>query len=97
MATRSGGTGWAVGRPTGVRPTSTEQYIRVVVATVGRIWAQVTEGDVEVLNVREVDERLGPLINGLVALGVASLVLTMLYWWFTRPRRPVEIEGDDNG
>ena len=62
---------------------------------VGSVLGQVTEGDVEVLNVREVDERLGPLINGLVALGVASLVLTVLYWWFTRPRR--QIEGDENG
>lgn len=68
-----------------------------MVATVGRVLAQVTEGDVEILNVREVDERLGPLINGLIGLAVASFVLTVLYWWFTRPRPPLEIEGDDNG
>jgi len=52
----------------------------------GRLLAQVSEGDVEVLNVREVDERLGPLVLGLVGLGIASLVLTVAYWWFTRPR-----------
>ncbi|MBT8240039.1 MAG: hypothetical protein KJN63_02285 [Acidimicrobiia bacterium] len=57
-----------------------------MVAIMGRVLAQVTEGDVEVLNVREVDERLGPLVYSLVALGVASLVLTVVYWWFTRPR-----------
>lgn len=56
-------------------------------AFVGRLWGQVTEGDVEVLNVREVDERLGPLVFGLVGLGVASLLLTIVYWWFTRPGR----------
>ncbi len=68
-----------------------------MVSTVGWVLAQVTEGDVEVLNVREVDERLGPLINGLFALAAVSFVLTVLYWWFTRPRPPLEIEGDDNG
>lgn len=57
--------------------------------------AQVTEGDVQVLNVREVDGRLGPLVMWLVVLGIASLIATMLYWWFTRPRR--ELEGSGNG
>ncbi len=57
--------------------------------------AQVTEGDTEVLNVREVDERLGPLVWWLVALGVATLVLTAIYWWFTRPQ--VQPEGSVNG
>ena len=83
------------GRRTGVRLTSAEGYIRTVVTTIVSLFAQVTEGDVEVLNVREVDERLGPLVSGLVGLGIASFVLTALYWWFTRPRRL--IEGDDDG
>jgi hypothetical protein len=41
-----------------------------------------------------VDERLGPLVTALVALGVAAIVLTMLYWWFTRPRPEIEGNGD---
>ena len=73
------------------------RYIRGVIATIGLLVAQVTEGDVEVLNVREVDERLGPLVLSLVGLGIAALILTTIYWWFTRPRAEIDRPGDDTG
>ena len=49
--------------------------------------AQVTEGDLEVISVRETDPTLGPLVTTLVALGVASLLATTIFWWLTRPTR----------
>ena len=49
--------------------------------------AQVSEGEVEIINVRETDPTLGPLVGTLVALGVATLVVTVVYWFVTRPAR----------
>ncbi|MGI9606687.1 MAG: hypothetical protein ACR2P0_11170 [Acidimicrobiales bacterium] len=49
------------------------------------VGAQVTEGDVEIVNVRETDDRLGPLVFTLVGLGIVALVATALFFWFTRP------------
>lgn len=49
--------------------------------------AQVSEGEVEIVNVRETDPTLGPLVGTLVALGVATLVVTVVYWFVTRPAR----------
>ncbi len=62
--------------------------------------AQVDEGDVEVVNIRETDGRLGPLVFVLVALGVVTLIATAMYWWATRPSHTIEVEttkGDDDG
>lgn len=49
--------------------------------------AQVNEGETQIINIRETDSRLGPLVFILVALGVATLVATAVFWWLTRPRR----------
>ncbi len=62
--------------------------------------SQVDAGDVEVVNVREADGRLGPLIIILVALGILTLVATAMYWWTTRPSRTITFDltqGADNG
>ncbi len=48
--------------------------------------AQVDEGDIEVVNIRETDSRLGPLVFSLVGLGIGTLVVTAIFWWLTRPR-----------
>lgn len=50
---------------------------------------QVDEGESEVVNIRETDGRLGPLIAILVALGVVTLLATIAFWWATRPARRV--------
>lgn len=52
--------------------------------------SQVEVGESQVINIRETDGRLGPLVFALVAMGVATLVATGLYWWATRPSRAVE-------
>lgn len=54
------------------------------------VWSvlgQVTEGDSEVVNIRETNDRLGPLVFTLVALGIASILGTVAFWWVTRPNR----------
>lgn len=64
------------------------------------IATQVDEGNVEVVNIRETDSRLGPLIAMLVALGVVTLLATVTYWWATRPARthhPHTVEGAHDG
>lgn len=48
--------------------------------------SQVDEGDIEVVNIRETDSRLGPLVFSLVGLGIATLVITVAFWWLTRPK-----------
>lgn len=48
---------------------------------------QVDQGESQIVNVRETDARLGPLVFTLVALGCASLCATVVFWWLTRPRR----------
>jgi len=51
-----------------------------------RLLAQVTDGQIEVVNVRETDGRLAPLVVTLTALGVITLAATVAFWWATRPR-----------
>lgn len=48
---------------------------------------QVIEGETEVVNIRETDGRLGPLIFTLVGLGIVTLIGTLGFWWLTRPKR----------
>lgn len=48
--------------------------------------AQVDEGDIEIVNIRETDSRLGPLVFSLIGLGIGTLVATAIFWWLTRPR-----------
>ena len=55
--------------------------------------AQVDQGDVEIVNIRESDGRLGPLVFTLVAMGVITLFATVLFWWSTRPNR-TQLEGE---
>ena len=62
--------------------------------------AQVDEGSVEVVNLRETDGRLGPLILALVILGAVTLCATAMYWWATRPTPALAAEtpiGDNDG
>ena len=47
----------------------------------------VIEGETTVVNVRETDGRLGPLVTTLVTLGAGTLLATILFWWMTRPKR----------
>lgn len=63
----------------------------------GLLGQQVDEGDVDVVNIRETDGRLGPLILLLVILGAVTLLATVGYWWATRPSRrtePQTFQGD---
>jgi len=54
------------------------------------VFAQVIEGNTEIVNIRETDQRLGPLVWTLVALGLASLIGTFVFWYLTRPSRVAE-------
>ncbi len=56
--------------------------------------AQVIEGESEIVNIRETDGRLGPLVFALVALGIVTIIGTVVFWWLTRPnaREPNAIE-----
>lgn len=47
---------------------------------------QVDEGNQEIINIRETSE-LGPLLYGLIGLGIATLAATAIFWWLTRPQR----------
>jgi hypothetical protein len=80
----------------GARPVVSAARERLVLTAVGvlpagipqALLAQVDEGDTQVVNIRETDGRLGPLVFTLVALGCTSLVATIVFWWLTRvPRR----------
>ncbi len=51
------------------------------------VQGQVDEGGTQVVNIRETDSRLGPLVFTLIGLGVAALVATVVFWWLTRPQR----------
>lgn len=73
--------------------TSVSHVFSVIVeagARFGSFTQQVDEGDVNVVNIRETDGRLGPLILILVILGVVTLLATVGYWWATRPPRTTE-------
>lgn len=48
--------------------------------------SQVDEGDQEIINIRETSS-LGPLLYGLIALGILTLLGTAIFWWLTRPER----------
>jgi hypothetical protein len=58
-----------------------------VLGTLGSVAAQVDEGETQIINIRETDGRLGPLVYTLIGLGCASLLATIGFWWLTRPRR----------
>ena len=49
--------------------------------------AQVIEGESEIVNIRETDDRLGSLILLLVLLGAAAILGTVVFWWLTRPNQ----------
>ncbi len=59
--------------------------VRVLSLALSR--TQVIEGETEIVNIRETDGRLGPLIFTLIALGVVTLLGTLSFWWLTRPKR----------
>lgn len=65
--------------------------VRVVASSIGLferlVSVQVDEGETQIINIRETDGRLGPLVFTLVALGCLSLAATAIFWWLTRPRR----------
>ena len=48
-------------------------------------FAQVIEGESEIVNLRETDGRLGFLIIVLIVLGVSAIIGTGVFWWLTRP------------
>ena len=52
-------------------------------------FGQVIEGESEVVNIRDADSRLGPLIFTLIGLGVLTLIATVVFWRLTRPQ-PVD-------
>lgn len=58
---------------------------------------QVDEGGTQVVNIRETDTRLGPLVYTLVGLGVAALVATIVFWWVTRPNRTTVTAPAESG
>ena len=51
---------------------------------------QVIEGETEVVNIRDADGRLGPLIFALVALGILTIIATVMFWRLTRPHQLTE-------
>lgn len=55
--------------------------------------AQVIEGESEVVNIREADGRLLPLVFALVVLGVLAIIGTVGFWWLTRPAQLKEHDG----
>lgn len=61
--------------------------VAVVLVVRLAIRAQVNEGETQIINIRETDSRLGPLVFVLLALGAATLVATVVFWWLTSPRR----------
>ena len=84
----------------GDRVNSAQRVVHSLVSRIGTLSTQVDEGDVEVVNIRETDSRLGPLIVVLVVLGILTLIATGMYWWATRPSRTIAVhatEGDDHG
>jgi hypothetical protein len=58
------------------------------------LFVQLDEGETQVVNIRETDGRLGPLVFTLVALGCTSLVATIGFWWLTRVPRQVSDEAE---
>jgi hypothetical protein len=61
------------------------------IATISILFvSQVDEGDVEIVNIRETDGRLGPLVFTLVALGCITLIATIVFGWLTRPKQSVD-------
>ncbi len=61
------------------------------IATISTLFvAQVDEGDIEIVNIRETDARLGPLVFTLVALGCVTLIATIVFWWLTRPKPSID-------
>lgn len=50
---------------------------------------QVDEGDQQIINIRETSA-LGPLLYGLIALGLLTLVATTIFWWLTRPSKQLD-------
>ncbi len=58
-----------------------------VLSSLGSVAAQVDEGETQIINIRETDGRLGPLVYTLIGLGCVSLLATIGFWWLTRPRR----------
>lgn len=81
-----------------------KRYSLVVITVVGAqlntLLSQVDEGDQEIINIRETSS-LGPLLYGLIGLGILTLVATVLFWWFTRPPKlaltPPPIPGGTDG
>ncbi len=57
------------------------------------VLAQVIEGEREVVNIRDTNDRLGPLIFGLIVLGVVTLIGTLIFWFLTRPRKADQQSG----
>lgn len=66
-----------------------------ILTTAASAAAQVIEGDTEVINVRETDPTLGPLVFTLVGLGMVALVATGVFWWSTRPPKRPNWQGKD--
>lgn len=82
-----GRAGSATGTNTdGAAPAATFSTVIDAGFAITMLLAQVTEGQVEVVNVRETDGRLGPLVVTLTTLGVIALAATAAFWWATRPR-----------
>ena len=58
-----------------------------VLSALDSVAAQVDEGETQIINIRETDGRLGPLVYTLLGLGCVSLFATIAFWWLTRPHR----------
>lgn len=61
--------------------------VRPKLVSLGLFVAQIEEGETEVVNIRDTDSRLEPIVFGLVGLGIVTLIATIGFWWLTRPRR----------
>jgi len=56
-------------------------------------FAQVIEGETEVVNIRDTNSSLGTLIFGLALLGVLAIVGTVVFGWLTRPKGIAQQDG----
>lgn len=74
-------------------PLATGLVVAMPLVAVAELGAQVSGGEVEIVNVRETDPTLGPLVAALIGLGAFALLATMAFWWFTRPSPKKTPEG----
>ncbi len=70
-----------------------ESQISLMLASHWLVFAQVIEGETEIVNIRETNSSLSALIFALILLGVLSILGTVVFGWFTRPKGIEQRDG----